>query len=98
MIRVHADLRRQIKGYREAALALVEEVAVALVGFGGGAEARILAHGPETPAIYRRINTTRKRRFAGIAKSIFRVPVDQIFFGVEAIDCMAGQRSELGLS
>jgi len=28
-------------------MALAQEVAVALVGFGGGAEAGVLAHGPE---------------------------------------------------
>src|SRR5580704_3785986 len=98
MIGVHADLCRQIKGYGQTALAFVEEVAVTLVRFGGRAEARVWAHGPETPAIHRRINATRIRRFAGIAKSIFKIPVDEIFFGVEAIDGRAGQRGELGLS
>ena len=34
MIRVHANLRGKIEGYRETALAFAEEIAIALVGFG----------------------------------------------------------------
>jgi hypothetical protein len=44
-----SHLGRQIEGHREPGLPLLEEIAVALVGFLGGAETCILAHGPERP-------------------------------------------------
>ena len=44
---VVAHLGRQVEGDRQAGLALLEQVAEALVGLLGGREARVLAHRPE---------------------------------------------------
>ena len=44
---VVAHLGRQVEGDRQAGLALLEEVAEALVGLGGRREAGVLAHRPE---------------------------------------------------
>ena len=53
MIGVVAHQRRQIERDGKARLALREEIAKALVGVFGGAEAGELAHGPEAAAIHR---------------------------------------------
>ena len=47
VVGVVADLGGQVEGHGEAGGSLLEQVAVAPVGLGGGAEARVLAHGPE---------------------------------------------------
>src|SRR5260370_15772250 len=52
MVGVHANLRGEIEGYGKAGLALAQEIAIALVGFEGGAEAGVLAHGPEAAAVH----------------------------------------------
>lgn len=44
-------LRRQVEGDREARPALAEQVAIALVRLLGGPEARVLANGPQAPAV-----------------------------------------------
>ncbi len=48
---VVADLGRQIEGDREPGGPLAEQVAVALVGLGGGREPGVLPHGPEPLAV-----------------------------------------------
>ena len=50
MGRVVAALRRQVERHRQAGLALGQQELVALVGFLGSAEARVLADGPQ-PAV-----------------------------------------------
>jgi len=65
MIGVHANLRRKIKSNGQTLLSFAEEVAIALIGFGGAAEPGVLAHGPKTSAIHSGINTAGKRKFAG---------------------------------
>ena len=49
---------------REARLAVVEQVAEALVGLLGGAEAGELAHRPQPPAVHRRVHAARERELA----------------------------------
>ena len=46
VVGVVADLRGQVERDRKPGLPLVEQVLVALVGLGGGAEPRVLAHRP----------------------------------------------------
>ena len=67
MVGVQADLRWKIEGYGEAGLAFAEEVAVALVGFDGGAEAGVLAHGPEAAAVHGGVDAAGVGEFAGVA-------------------------------
>ena len=62
---VVAHLRRQVEGDREAGLALLEQVVVALVRLRGRAEAGVLPHRPEAPAVHRRMDAARERVLAG---------------------------------
>src|SRR5215472_15650086 len=95
MIRVHADLRGQIEGDRKAHLALVEQVAVALVRFDGAPEACILAHGPETAAIHGRINAARVGKFARETERLFGMRASERVGRVQAFDRQARERREL---
>ena len=56
VVGIEAELGRQVEGDAQAGLALVEEIAIAGVGFPGGAEAGVLAHGPEPAAVHRRVD------------------------------------------
>jgi len=87
-------LRGEVEGDGEAGLAFAQKIAVALIGFDGGAEAGILAHGPQTAAVHGGINAAGKREFARIAESRFGVPAGEILFGVEAINGKTGERGE----
>ena len=62
---VVAELRRQIERDREPGHAAREQVAIALVRFGGRREAGVLAHRPVPPAVHRRANPARVRKRAG---------------------------------
>ena len=62
------------KATERPALAFAEQIAIALVGFGGAAEAGVLAHGPEAAAVHRGIDAARVGKFAGVAEGFFRVP------------------------
>ena len=64
MVRVVADLRRQIEGDAQAGDALVQQVAVAAVRLGGRAEAGVLAHRPEPAAVHGRLDAARERELA----------------------------------
>ena len=65
IVGVVSHLRREVEGDRQASLAVLEEVAVARVRLLGGTEPRVLAHGPKTPAVHRRLDPARVRRLAG---------------------------------
>ena len=70
-VRVVAHLGRQVKGHREAGLAGGEQVFVALVGFLGGAETGVLAHGPEAAAVHGRLHAAGVRILAGETQLLF---------------------------
>ena len=83
VVRVIADLGGQVEGDREPGLALVEQVAVALVGFRRCAEACVLAHGPQAAAIHVFVDAPRvwecaRRRFlaAPILRRVNRLQRD----------------------
>ena len=95
MVGVHANLRGEIEGYGEAGLAFAEQIAIALVGFDGGAEARVLAHGPEAAAVHRWIDAAGVGEFAGVADGRFWIRGGEIVLRVEAIDGEAGERREV---
>ena len=94
VVGVVADLGGQVEGDGEAGLALVEEVAVALVGLLGGAEAGILAHGPEAPAVHRGLDATGEGILAGEAEVAVGGRVVGRVDGVE--DGLAGGAERLG--
>ena len=95
VVGVHADLRGKIEGDREAGLAFAEEVAIALVGFDGAAEAGVLAHGPEAAAVHGGVNAARVREFAGIADGGFGIGGGKIVLCVEAVDGKTGKSCEV---
>jgi hypothetical protein len=64
-VRVVAHERREIEGHREPRLPLREQVVVPGVGLLGRAEARELPHGPEAPAVHRRLDAARERILPG---------------------------------
>ena len=68
VVGVVAHLRRQVEGHREAGLALLQQVAVALVGLLGGAEAGVLAHGPEAAAVHGRLHAAGEGMHARVAE------------------------------
>ena len=67
-VRVVAHLGRQVEGDREAGLALLQEVAEALVRLDGGREAGVLAHRPEAASVHRRLDAPGERGLAGTAE------------------------------
>ena len=69
MVAVVAHLGGQIEGYRESGGALREQVAIAPVAFFGGAEAGVLAHGPEAAAVHLAVDAAGVRELAGFAES-----------------------------
>ena len=97
MIGVHADLRGEIESDGKAGLAFAEEIAIALVGFDGGAEAGVLAHGPEAAAVHGGVDAAGVGKFAGVADGRFWIRAGKIVLRVEAIDRKTGERGELVL-
>ena len=61
MIRVVADLRRQIEGDAQPFHPLREQVAIPRVRFGGGAEPRVLSHRPGAATVHRGLDAASKR-------------------------------------
>ena len=68
MVGVVAHQGRHVEGSGEAGLAVVEQVAEALVRLDRSAEAGELAHRPELAAVHRRIDAARERVDARIAE------------------------------
>ena len=97
MIGIHADLRGQIECHGEAFAALREQIAVALVGFDGAAEAGVLPHGPQPAAIHGGINAASEGEFAGIAEIALGVPFVEAGGGDDGINGQAGGRGGLQL-
>src|SRR5450759_2625107 len=73
VVRVVADLRRQVEGYGESGLALLEQEPVPLVRFRRRAEPGVLAHRPQAAAVHVLVNATRERELA--RKRILGAPV-----------------------
>ena len=68
VVGVEADLGGQVEGHGEAGGALLEQVAVAAVGLGGGRVAGVLAHGPQPLAVHLAIEAAGERVGAGVAE------------------------------
>src|ERR1700719_3728892 len=94
MVGIHSDLRGQVESDGKPRLALIEQIAIALVGFSSTAKSCVLAHGPEAAAIHRRINAARVGKFARVAQGCIGVPVWKRFPRIEAFDGKAGKRGE----
>ena len=74
IVRIEADLRRQIKRHREPSRPIGEQIFVALVRLFGVAHAGVLAHGPEAAAVHRGLHAARVGKFAGVAHIAVIVP------------------------
>src|SRR5215472_3739689 len=94
MVGVEANLRGKIKRDGKSGLSLAQEIAIALVGFDGGAEAGVLAHGPEAPAVHGGVNAARVGKFAGIAESGFGIAGSEILLSIQGLKRKAGERCE----
>ncbi len=88
----------EIESGGEARLAVSEEIAKALVGVFGGAEAGELAHGPEAGAVHGGVNAAGVGRLAREAEVAGGIPVGEVGGGVEAADGIAGDGGEVGLA
>ena len=64
VVGVVTDLRRQIEGHRQAALAFFQQEAIARVGLLGGGIPGVLAHRPQATAIHGRLYPACVREFA----------------------------------
>ena len=93
VVGVVAHQRRHVEGGREAGLAVVEQVAEALVRLLGGAEAGELAHRPEPAAVHRRVDAARERVRAGVAEVAVVVELDALR-RVERLVLEPGDRAE----
>ena len=78
VVRVVAHERRHVEGGREPRLAVLREVAEALVRLLRRAEAGELAHRPEATAVHRRIDAARERILARVAEVAGVVDVDAL--------------------
>ena len=78
MVRVVAHQRRHVERRRETRLAVLEQIAEALVRLRRGAEARELAHRPELAAVHRGIDTARERMHTRIAEVAVVVDLDRV--------------------
>ncbi len=97
MVRVVAHQRRHVERSRQSRLAVLEQVAEALVRLLRGAETRELAHRPEAAAVHRRIDTARERIDPRIAEVAVVIDLHRLR-GVERLVLDPGHgREELAL-
>ena len=85
VVGVAAELGRQVEGHREAGRAVLDQVAVALVGVLGRGEAGVLAHRPEPVAVHALVDAAGEGRRAGLAEPLLQ-PGRDVVLGVEALD------------
>ena len=68
MIGVVADLCWKVEGYREACLALLQQVLVAKIGLFCRSIAGVLPHGPQPSSIHRWVGAAREGILTGEAQ------------------------------
>jgi len=93
-IRVVAHLRGQVEGDRQPRLALLEQVAEALVGLARGREAGVLTHGPQPAAVHRRLDTTRIGVLTGEAEGLVGRQIGRVGGVVDVSDLDIGRGGE----
>ncbi len=79
-------------------LAVVEQVAEALVGLLGRPEARELAHRPQPPPVHRRVDAARVGVLAGEPEVALGIPVGEVVPGVEGPHRLPGDGLERRLA
>ena len=85
VVGVAPELGRQVEGHREAGRAVLDQVAVALVGVLRAGEAGVLAHRPEPVAVHALVDPAGERVVAGLAEPLFE-PGGDVVLVVEAVD------------
>ena len=86
MVRVVAHLGGEVERHREPGLAPFQEELEALVGLLGGAEPRILAHGPEPVPVHLRVDAPGERIPAGPSEIAGRIPPPERLGAVGGLD------------
>ena len=94
VIGVAAHLGRQVERDRQALAALGEQVLVAPVGLGGGAEAGVLPHRPQLAAVHGLLDAAGERELSGRARRRRR----RVAGDVSALDLDVGVGREPGLA
>ena len=94
---VVAHLGRQVEGHREPGLALLQQVAEALVGVGRGGEAGVLAHRPQAAAVHRGLDTARERELPRAPQVACLVEARRVGRRVQVGDRQVARGAELGL-
>src|SRR4051794_12844600 len=87
VVGVQAELGRQVEGHRQARRAVLDEVAVALVGLLGRRVARVLAHRPQLLAVHLAVHAAGVGKVAGLAELQL---VRNVVGRVEGLDLDAG--------
>ena len=90
VIRIQADLRRQVESDVQARLAVGDEVFEALVGLGRIAKAGVLAHGPGLFAVHQAVDAARERVFTGQADHFVAAAFLYVLLGVKRVHLDAG--------
>jgi hypothetical protein len=70
VVGVEAELGGQVEGHRESGRPLLEQVAVALVGFLGAGVSRVLTHRPELLAVHVAVHAAGERVLARVAEPL----------------------------
>ena len=86
VVRIQADLGRQVEGDVQPGLAVGNEVFETLVGLGRVAEAGVLAHGPGLLAIHQPVDAAGERIFTGQADHVVAAAFLHVLLGVKRID------------
>ena len=98
MVGVEPHQRRHVECGREPGLAMVEQVAEALVGLLRRPEAGELAHRPQPAPVHRGIGAARVGVLAGIAEVALGVGALAVLLRVQRPDLLAGDRLESGVA
>src|SRR5207302_11462339 len=78
IVRVDAQLRRQVEGQAQAGLPLLEQILESLIRLARRPEPRVLPHGPELAEIHVLVNSARERILTRRSRNLAHVvrPVD----------------------
>ena len=87
---VVAHLGRQVERHRQAGRAGVDQLVVALVALGRGAEAGVLAHRPRPPGVHRLVDAAGVRELARLPEPGLRVPAVERLRAVDRLEGKAG--------
>ncbi len=98
VVGVVAHERGHVEGGGQPGLAVLEQVAEALVGLLAGAEAGELAHGPQPPAVHGGVDAARVGELAGEPDGVLGAALagarGQVGGGVELAHGLAGERGD----